>query len=349
MNRSILLTLTLVLCAPAFAADVDPKLDKAIREALPVCDGATIKYGEPQVPLPQRFTGTLVQIESPRHTCDGQYVAVLSPTGGFFLGSPWPLAEEEGKTLEEKLKNFTWRNMQQNVTAEIERKATEDGLMPVTLWQTTEAGRVPLYGTIDPAGRTFFFGSNFKRLNGDLSAQRTKVFEALAAKSPTKGSGPVTIIEFSDFQCPSCRRSAGYVDPILAKHPGKVRYIRFDLPLSGHPWAFPAALAGRAIYRQKPDLFWDYKKNVYDNQDSLNAFTFWDWARAWAEDHDLDLKKYDADLENTELRAEILRGAGLALSNDVRGTPTYIVNGAIVETGENGAALAAYVDKLLAK
>jgi len=350
VKPSILL-ITLVLCAPLFA-DVDPKLDprldKAIREALPVCDGATVKYAELGVKLPERFTGTLVQVESARHSCAGQYVAVLSPTGGFFLGSPWPIADEEGVTIEEKLKNFTWRNMQTNISAELERRATEDGLIPVTLWQTTENGKAPLYGLVDPKGRTFFFG-NFKRLGGDIFAQRTKAFESLLAKSPSKGSGSVTIIEFSDFQCPSCRRTSGWVDPIVTKHDGKVRYIRYDLPLSGHPWAFPAALAGRAVHRQKPELFWDFKKNVYENQDQLNAFTFWDWARAWAEDHELDLKKYDADLGNAELRAEILHGAGLALSNDVRATPTYIVNGAIVDAGDDGKALEAYVDKLLAK
>ena len=347
MNRSVLLTLTLVLCLPALA-DVDATLDKAIRQSLPVCDGATVKYAESPVKLPPRFTGTLVQVESPRHSCAGQYIAVLSPTGGFFLGSPWPIEDQEGKTIDEKLKNFTWKNLQANVTVEVERKATDDGLIPVTLWQTTENGKAPLYGYVDPQGRTFFFG-NFKRLNGDVLAQRTKAFDSLLEKSPSKGTGSVTVVEFSDFQCPSCRRSSGWVDPIVAKHDGKVRYVRYDLPLSGHPWAFPAALAGRAIHRQNADLFWEFKKAVYDNQDQLTAFTFWDWARAWAEDHELDVKKYDADLENAELRAEILRGAGLALSNDVRATPTYMVNGAIVDAGDDGKALADYVDKLLAK
>ncbi len=347
VNRSILLTLTLVLCASAFA-DVDPRIDKAVREALPVCDEATIKYSESTVKLPPRFKGALVQVESPRPSCSGQYIAALSPTDGFFLGMPWPIGSEEGKSVDEKLKNFTWRAMQQTMTAEVKGPATEDGLIPVTLWQITENGKQPLYGLIDPLGTTFFFG-NFKRLKTDQAAQRVKTFESLAAKMPAKGSGPVTIIEFSDFQCPSCKRAAGYVDPIVHKHEGQVRYVRFDLPLQGHPWAFGAALAGRAIYRQKPELFWDYKKSVYENQESLNPFTFWDWARGWAEDHELDLKKYDADLENAELRAEILQGAGFALSNDVRATPTYIVNGAIVDAGDEGKALAAYVDKLLAK
>ncbi|HEY0371454.1 MAG TPA: thioredoxin domain-containing protein [Thermoanaerobaculia bacterium] len=347
MNRSILLTLTLVLCAPVFAANVDAKLDAAVRASLPVCSDAVVSYDELPIKLPQRFTGVMVEVKSKYHSCEGQYVAVLSPTGGFYLGSPWPIAQEEGVSYEDKLKNFAWRNMQTNLTAEIERKATDDGLMPVTLWQTTESGRMPMYGAIDPDGRMLFFG-NFKRLNADIPAQRTKAFESLVAKSPTKGSGNITIVEYSDFQCPSCRRASGWVDPIVKKHEGKVRYVRYDLPLTMHPWAFPAALAGRAIYRQNPELFWEYKKTVYDNQDTLTAFMFWDWARAWAEDHDLDVKKYDADLVNAELRSDILRGAGFALSNDVRATPTYIVNGTLVEPGENGEALAAYVDKLLA-
>jgi protein-disulfide isomerase len=178
-----------------------------------------------------------------------------------------------------------------------------------------------------------------------------KVFEPFIANAPTEGASTptVTVVEFSDFQCPSCQRASGYLEPILAKHGDKVRYVRYDLPLTMHSWAFPAALAGRAIYRQKPELFWEYKKQVYSNQGSLNAFLFWDWARQFAEDHELDLKKYDADLASEELKNEILHGAGTALTNDIRATPTYIVNGAVVDAGEEGKALAAYVESLLVK
>ena len=348
MNRSILLTLSLVLCAPLFAADVDPRIDKAVRASGPVCADAKITYGALPFKLPASFVGSLVTVESPRHSCDGQMVAAISPAGGFFLGSPWPIEKEEGTTLEEKLNSFTLRNLRETMSITVDRTPTADGLWPVTMLQTVEAGKMPLTGFADPQGKIFFFG-NFRRLKDDLPSQRMKAFETLMAKSPAKGAadGPVTIVEFSDFQCPSCRRSTGYADAILAKHPGKVRYVRFDTPLAGHPWAFPAALAGRAIHRQKPDLFWEYKKTVYDNQDTLTAFTFWDWARAWAEDHDLDLARYDADLNNAELKAEILKGVGTAFSNDVRATPTYMVNGAIVDAGDEGTALAAYVDGLL--
>ena len=64
------------------------------------------------------------------------------------------------------------------------------------------------------------------------------------------------------------------LDDVVKKYGDQVRYIRYDLPLvSMHPWAFSATMAGRAIYRQKPELFWAYKKEVYENQDKISAFT----------------------------------------------------------------------------
>lgn len=347
----ILLTsaLTLFVCAPLFAVDVDPKLDRAVRELIPVCADSTLRYDEMAVKLPPRFTGAVVTVISARHSCDGSFAGVISPSGTMFLGSPWPIGTEEGKTIEEKLKNFTWRNIRENMTATVEYTRNADGLFPVTLNQATENGKLPLTGFVDPDGKVYFFGA-FRPI-ADVRAARAKVFDAFAAKAPTKGtaSAAVTILEFSDFQCPSCQRAAGYLDPILAKHGDKVRYIRMDVPLSGHAWAFPAALAGRAIHHQKPELFWEYKKQIYANQSNLNPFSFWDFARGFAEDNGLDLARYDKDLESAELKNEILNGAGLALSNDVRATPSYLVNGALVDAGDEGKALAEYIDKLLAK
>jgi protein-disulfide isomerase len=341
------LVLTLAVTAPLFAMDVDPKLDRAVRELMPVCPDAKIKYEPLALKLPAHFSGAAVTVESAQHTCDGAFAVVLAPSGSVFMGNPWPIASEEGKTVAEKLKNFTWRNLHENMTATVDPTRTADGLFPVTLNQSTENGKMALDGYVDADGKLFFFGRFHAA--GDLRAARMKVFEPFIAHAPTEGaaSPAVTVVEFSDFQCPSCQRASGYLEPILAKHGDKVRYVRYDLPLTMHSWAFPAALAGRAIYRQKPELFWEYKKQVYSNQGSLNAFLFWDWARQFAEDHELDLARYDADLQNAELKSEILNGAGTALTNDIRATPSYIVNGAMVDAGEGGAGLVAYVESLL--
>lgn len=341
-----------VMAADAPAAKqpaADTTVDRAIREALPVCPDAKVTQGELGQKLPLNFKGGVVKVDSERAACAGQYATITTPTGGFFLGIPWFIESEEGTTIEERLKNFTWRALQTNFQPVITRTRNQYGLFPVTLNQMTEYGKMPIEGEIDPEGKVFFFG-HFHPLSGNMRDERTKAFAPFTANAPQKGADkPVlTIIEFSDFECPSCKHAAGYLEPILAKHGDKVRYVRYDLPLvSAHPWAFTAAVAGRAIYRQKPELFWEYKKQVYENQDKLSTFTIDDFVRGFAQEHELDMKKYDADVASAELRDELLRGAGVAFTNDVRATPTYIVNGAVVDAGDDGKGLQAYVDGAL--
>src|SRR5688572_5620195 len=120
--KSLFTALTLLLCASAFAADVDPKLDRAVRDSLPVCEGATVTFSDLQTRLPARFTGKMVRVESASHGCDGQFAAIVSPAGNVLVGAPWVIEGEEGKTPVEKLKAFAWRNMQEVVEVEVDLK-----------------------------------------------------------------------------------------------------------------------------------------------------------------------------------------------------------------------------------
>jgi protein-disulfide isomerase len=332
------------------APPLGPKAEALIEQLLPVCsDQATITRTGLVHKLPEGMTGNVIEIDSKRNWCSGQWVAVVSKEGGFYLGIPWFLDNAEGTTLEQKLQNFAMSAMQQAYTATVDRTKTRDGLYPVVLAQTTEQGKLPMEGEVDPAGTVIFMG-HFIPLTTDPHTARTKSLEPLIEKSPATGAAnpQVTVIEFSDFECPSCQHAAGFMKPILAAHGDKVRYIRYDMPLiTIHPWAFSAAVAGRAIFRQKPDLFWTFKEKIYESQDKLNNFVIDDFVRGFAQDHDLDLKKFDADIASPELRAEILRGLGAAFVNDVRATPTYLVNGVTVDPGNDGKALADYVEKAL--
>ncbi|HKO02041.1 MAG TPA: thioredoxin domain-containing protein, partial [Thermoanaerobaculia bacterium] len=301
--------------------------------------------------LPTNMTGVVVRVDSPREMCQGQFVNIVSADGGFFSGIPWFLDNvADAGTLEAKLKAFTWQALKQNYEPIVDRTKTRDGLYKVKLIETTERGKVPLEGEIDPAGTIFFLG-HFMPLTSDARTERTKAFEAYAKNAPTQGSAKadITVIEFSDFECPSCQRAAGYMKPIMEKYPERVRYIRYDLPLmSMHPWAFAAAISGRAIWNQKPEAFWKFKEHVYANQEKLSAFTFDDFARGFAQDNELDLKKYDADIASQAVRDELLKAVGAAFSNDIRSTPSYLVNGVQVDYGENGKGLEAYIAKLVA-
>lgn len=334
------------------AEKLDESTEKLVRQSIPVCPDMKITRSELPQKLPARLTGSVVRIESPRKSCEGQYLFVLAPSGDYYLGLPWMLGDDaQGATNGEKLKNFAWSRLQENFTPVIGSERTRNSLFPVTMLQMTERGRIPLEGEIDADGKVFFIG-HFRPASVDPATSRLKAFEPLLASAPSRGAAKpdVTVIEFSDFECPSCRHAAGYLDPILEKYGDRVRYIRFDLPLvTAHPWAFAAAAAGRAIYRQKPEAFWDYKKQIYANQDKLTAFTLDDFARGFAQDHDVDLTRYDADVISESVRDELLKSVGAAFSNDVRATPTYMINGVFVDAGDDGKALEPYVAGLLGK
>ncbi len=350
--------LALAIAAGALADDnasvpsLTPWAAKLVKDNLPICSAeAKVKHVALQHKLPANLIGEMVRVESPRQSCEGQWIVVTSAEGGFYMGIPWFLDDvKDAGTLENKLKNFGWKNLQQHFLPLIDRTKTRDGLYRVVLQQTTERGTMPLEGEIDPEGTVFFIG-HFVSLKSDVRSERLKNFGPFVANSPVTGAAKpeVTVIEFSDFECPACMRASGYVKPLLEKYGDKLRYVRYDLPLvQMHPWAFSAAVAGRAIYRQKPDVFWEFKKHIYENQEKLSAFTIDDFARGFAQDHELDLKKYDADVASPELRAEIMKGAGVAFANDVRSTPTYVINGVIVDAGD-GTNLDKYIAGLLKK
>ena len=365
MKRLALPLLVLCLASAAFADEPEKtpekanekpapplgaRADKLIKEALPVCSAATTESRVAlQHALPADMVGGTVRIDSKQSSCQGQWAAITSTEGGFFFGTPWFLDGMTG-TLEEKLKSFTSQYMKDTFNPVIDRSTkTREGLYRATLYQTVEGGKLPLEGEIDPAGTVFFIG-HFVPIVTDYRASRVKAFEHFLNLSPSTGAAKpeVTVIEFSDFECPSCQRASGWMKPILEAHGDKVRYIRYDTPLvTIHPWALAAAIAGRAVWHQKPELFWKYKEQIYANQDKLSAFTIDEFARGFASDHDLDMKKYDADVQSPELRLEIVNGDGSAFTNDVRATPTYIVNGAFVEGGTDGKGLAEYVNKAL--
>jgi len=358
VKRLIFAMAALAIAACALADDdtlpvaLSPGAMKTIKENLPVCsEEAKIAYAKLQHPLPKTVNAIMVRVESKRQGCEGQWLAATSAGGGFFLGIPWFLDDvKDQPTLEAKLKTFAWKNLQQNVMPIVDRTENRDGLYNVVLQQTADRGTIALEGEIDSAGTVFFLG-HFAPMKNDFRQERLKAFGPIVAGSPVTGSAAaqVTVIEFSDFECPSCQRAAGYMKPLLDKYGDKIRYVRYDLPLvQMHPWALSAAIAGRAVYRQKPELFWEYKKQVYAKQEMLSAFTFDDFARGFAQDHELDLKKYDADVNSPELRAEILKGVGIAFANDVRATPTYVVNGVTVDPGD-GSSLDKYVAGLLKK
>ena len=85
----------------------------------------------------------------------------------------------------------------------------------------------------------------------------------------------VTLVEYSDFECPVCRNLHGMLRDMLPKYP-QVRVVFKDFPLETlHPWARTAALAGRCAYIQNPAAFWKMYDSIYDQQEIISASNAW--------------------------------------------------------------------------
>src|SRR5580704_2445582 len=95
---------------------------------------------------------------------------------------------------------------------------------------------------------------------------------------------PVTIVEFGDFECPSCRAEAPLLRELIPQlFPNKVRIVFKDYPLESiHPWARAAAIAGRCVYRQNPQAFWKFYDWDHQNQDDITVENLKTKVLGWA-------------------------------------------------------------------
>lgn len=157
---------------------------------------------------------------------------------------------------------------------------------------------------------------------------------------------PVTVVEFSDFQCPACRLAASMLDELMAKHEGKIRFIYRHFPLTSiHKNALAASIASEAADGQ--GKFWEYSKALFDNQNA--------WEQL-GNPHDLfvnlakevgvtDLDKFKAEISRQSKKDLIFADMSFGNQLGINATPTFFVNGNKVSAG--GLTLA--VEKILSK
>lgn len=325
------------------------EVDRLVAALLPPCPDAVKVSTQPlQVDLAAGLRATIVRVESTNPWCQTQALALGTNQKTYYLGSPWILTGHTG-TPAARIREFAWSRLQASVDPAVGKTPRNDGLLPVTVTEKTPFGPVQLEGVVDAQG-TIFLPGGLQGLDRDPAAARLERLKNIAAAAPAKGSGKVTVYEFSDFECPACAYAAGHGDLIAKEFGDRVRYVRIDLPLiSSHPWAFPAAVYGRAIWKQNPDAFWDYKREVYENQGSLDTFSLEDFTRGFAKAMKLDMERFERDIQSVGIRNEILDGVSAARTLQINGTPTFLVDGVMVVPGENAANLLKHVRAKLAR
>jgi protein-disulfide isomerase len=139
----------------------------------------------------------------------------------------------------------------------------------------------------------------------------------------------VTLVEYSDFECPVCRNLHDVLrDNILPKYSGKVRVVFKDFPIEQlHPWARTAAIAGRCVYQQNPTAFWKMYDFIYDNQEIISAANAWTKMLDYAAKSGLEAETFKACMASPEAGEAVNTSRANGQLLDVNSTPTVFVNG----------------------
>lgn len=166
----------------------------------------------------------------------------------------------------------------------------------------------------------------------------------------------VTIVEFSDFQCPYCRSFYNDTFALLKKtyiDTGKVRLVFRDFPLTSlHPSARPAALAGACAAEQ--GKFWQFHDAIFAGQDAKDpsggtvSFSVSD-IKTWVSNIGLDMTKFNQCLDSQKYASEVDKDQADGTALGVDGTPSFFINGVSLVGAQPFAAFQQVIDAALAK
>ena len=177
-------------------------------------------------------------------------------------------------------------------------------------------------------GQKILRGNVFEVAQNPFKPQLDKLHTDLQPSFGTPGA-PVVIVLFSDFECPYCKEEAKALrSNLLSTYPKEVRLYFEDLPLTQiHPWALPAALAGRCIFKQNPGAFWDYHDWIYEAQTDVKADNLKSKILEFVKGKEIDPLQLERCMDSKATQPEIDKSVAEAKALGVGATPTVFVNG----------------------
>ena len=207
----------------------------------------------------------------------------------------------------------------------------------------------------DPQGSNtnrFYVTSDGKHaVTGDIIPFGAKPFDEARAKLEKGVTGPsrgpakaaVTIVEFSDMQCPHCKQEAPIVEKLLADVPN-VHFVFQNFPLPGHDWAGKAAGYIDCIGRTSKDAVWPFIQKTFEQQEAITAANADDKLKAIATESGADAGQAAACATKPETIARIEASLALGKAVGVTGTPALFINGRMLSGGIPAEVLKQIVD-----
>ncbi|HYY53594.1 MAG TPA: thioredoxin domain-containing protein, partial [Myxococcales bacterium] len=165
------------------------------------------------------------------------------------------------------------------------------------------------------------------------------------AKGPARGpaNAPVTIVEFSDFQCPYCGREYPVIERLMKEYDGKVRLVFRQYPLDFHQQAGKAAEASLCAADQ--GKFWELHDKMFTHQDKLAVTDL----KGYAKSLGMDAAKFEKCLDSGEKKTLVDEDLKAGNAAGVSGTPAFFINGIFINGAQPYEQMKQAVDRELRK
>ncbi len=206
------------------------------------------------------------------------------------------------------------------------KPAIAEGLAEVTVIITNAQGQsvTVFYVTADGshavAGDIMPFGAQ------PYTPARDALQRGMNGSSRGPDKAPVTIVEFSDLQCPHCKEAQPVIDKLLASEPN-ARFVFQQFPLPMHNWAAKAAAYADCIGRSSKDAFWKFVQGTYDEQANITESNADERLTAIADKSGVKGADIAVCSAKSDTKARIDKSIALGQAVGVTGTPTVFING----------------------
>lgn len=274
------------------------------------------------------------------------FAAVVPGAAGQSAGGTAPATPTQ-KNVEAFLRNYYALGAEFTVVVGAPVELGTSGILelPVEVKSAEGSNQVKMWMSKD--GKYLLRGE-ISDITKDPLAETVAKMDLVGAPVLGDPKAPITLVEYSDLECPVCRSLHDVMRGMLPNYP-LVKVVFKDFPIEAiHPWARTGALAGRCAYQQDPKAFWKMYDLIYDNQELISAANAYDKMLEYASKAGLNGETFKACLSGPQAAKEV--DASIANGNllEVRSTPTIFVNGRRI-VGADPHALQQYLDYEVAR
>ncbi len=242
-------------------------------------------------------------------------------------GHPTGTQSQTQKNIEAYLRHLYAFGSEVRVSVGAPKESPVEGLLETTIDVLIGEDKQSATFYVSKDGKYLFRGELSDLSKDPLAENRARID---FTDAPTLGDAkaPVTLVEYSDFQCPVCKNLHDALRGLLPNYAGKIRVVFKDFPLEQlHPWARTAAIAGRCAYQQNPQAFWKMYDFIYDNQEVISPSNAWTNMADYAGRSGLNVDSFKGCMASPEPATAIDTSKANGAKLEVNSTPTVFING----------------------